>query len=99
VRLDYLRPATAGSHGDDRLRVAGSKGVVEYQAGKLTLMTGTKKPHVVTDFPQHAPLFVDFLDFVFNGKKPMLSAEECLRMTEIMLKTRDAADERRVVKL
>ena len=99
VRLDYLRPKGAETHGDDRLRVAGSKGVVEFKQDELTLITDTKKPHRVTELPQHAPLFVDFLDWVYNGKKPMLTAEECLRMTEIMLKTRDAADQKRVVAL
>jgi predicted dehydrogenase len=99
VRLDYLRPEAAGSHGDDRLRVAGSDGVVEQQQGEVTLITDRKKPHRVTDLPQHAPLFVDFLDAVYNGAKPLLTAEEALRVTEIMLKTRDAADEGRVVRL
>jgi predicted dehydrogenase len=99
VRLDYLRPEAAGSHGDDRLRVAGAHGVVEHQQGEVTLITGSKKPHRVTDLPQHAPLFVDFLDAVYNNAKPLLTAEECLRVTEIMLKTRDAADQRRVVQL
>jgi predicted dehydrogenase len=73
--------------------------VVEHQQGEVTLITGSKKPHRVTDLPQHAPLFVDFLDAVYNNAKPLLTAEECLRVTEIMLKTRDAADQRRVVQL
>jgi predicted dehydrogenase len=62
VRLDYLRPEAAGSHGDDRLRVAGSDGVVEYQQGEVTLITDSKKPHRVTELPEHTPLFVDFLE-------------------------------------
>jgi predicted dehydrogenase len=99
VRLDYLRPEAAGSHGDDRLRVAGTDGVVEQQQGEVTLITDTKKPHRVTDLPQHTPLFVDFLDSVYNGAKPLLTAEESLRVTEIMLKTRDAADQGKIVKL
>jgi hypothetical protein len=61
------------------------------------LITDSRKPHRITELPQHAPLFVDFLDSVYNGTQPLLATEECLRVTEIMLKTRDAADERRVV--
>jgi predicted dehydrogenase len=99
VRIDYLRPAAAGSHGDDRLRIAGAEGVVEIQQGEVTLITASQKPHRVTDLPRHTPLFVDFLDAIYNGAKPLLTTEECLRVTEIMLKTRDAADQRRVVKL
>jgi predicted dehydrogenase len=97
VRLDYLRPQAAGSHGDDRLRVAGADGVVECMHEEITLITDKQERRRVTALPQHAPLFVDFLDAVYNGAKPLLTAEECLRVTEIMLKTRDAADERRVV--
>jgi predicted dehydrogenase len=99
VRLDYLRPAAAAGHGDDRLRIAGAGGVVEYQQGEVTLITGARKLHRVTELPQHTPLFVDFLDAIYNGAQPLLTTEECLRVTEIMLKTRDAADQRRVVQL
>jgi predicted dehydrogenase len=97
IRLDYLRPEAAGSHGDDRLRVAGSDGVVECQNEQVTLITDAREPHRITALPQHAPLFVDFLDSVYNGTKPLLTAEECLRVTEILLKTRDAADQRQVI--
>lgn len=97
VRLDYLRPEAAGSHGDDRLRVAGTDGVVECLHEQVTLITDKREPHRVTALPTHVPLFVDFLDAVYNGAKPLLTAEECIRVTEIMIKTRQAADERRVV--
>ena len=40
LRVDYFRPETAPTHGDDRLRLAGTKGIVEYQASTgVTLMT------------------------------------------------------------
>lgn len=35
---DYLRPDSAGTHGDDRVRVAGTKGVIEAVAGRVTLI-------------------------------------------------------------
>ena len=50
LRMDYLRPETAPTHGDDRLRVVGIKGVVEYQGGTLSLMTASSKPRNVTEW-------------------------------------------------
>jgi predicted dehydrogenase len=99
IRLDYLRPATAPSHGDDRLRVIGAQGVVEYQQGEVTLITGAKKPHAVTERPEHPPLLADFLDHVFNGRQPLLTQKEVFRVTEIVLRSREAADHGRVVKI
>ena len=92
VRLDYLRPEAAGSHGDDRIRVAGSDGVVEYQGGRVTLVTDGKAPHEVTDFPRPPSLFANFLDHVFNGAAPLLTVADVFRVTEIVLRSREAAD-------
>ena len=32
VTLDYLRPAAAPTHADERLRIAGSRGIYQHQA-------------------------------------------------------------------
>ena len=56
LRMDYLRPETAPTHGDDRLRLAGTRGVLEYQAATgLTLVTAKEKPRVITDLPPRSP--------------------------------------------
>ena len=99
VRLDYLRPEAGSSHGDDRLRIAGTDGVVEYLGGKVTLMTDAKPLHEVTDRPEAPPLFADFLNHVFNKTTPMLTQDELFRVTEIVLRSREAADGGRVVKI
>ena len=99
LRMDYLRPETAPTHGDDRLRIAGTKGVIEYQGGTLTLITATKKPHAITDLPRHPPLFVDFLDSLYNGKKHLIPLEDIYRVTEIVLRSREAAETNRIVRL
>src|SRR5205085_2635356 len=63
LHMDYLRPETAPTHGDDRLRLAGTKGVVEYQESTgVTLVTEKEKPRLVTDLPPGGSLFLDFLD-------------------------------------
>ena len=99
IRLDYLRPAAGPSHGDDRVRIAGSKGIVEHQGESVTLITDKKAPHEVTERPEHPPLFADFLDSVFNGTKHMLPLEDIFRVTEIVLRSCEAADQGRLVKI
>lgn len=37
--IDYMRPAGASSHGDDRLRAVGENGVIEIAQGKVELIT------------------------------------------------------------
>ena len=43
VTLDYLRPASAPTHADERLRIAGTRGVVETALveHKVTIITET----------------------------------------------------------
>jgi predicted dehydrogenase len=100
VRLDYLRPATAPTHGDDRLRIAGTEGVVEYQdLSGLTLVNRESKPAQVRDLPAAGSLFGDFLDAVYNGRQPLLTPGEIFRVNEIVLKARDAAESHTLARL
>lgn len=98
ARLDYLRPQTALSHGDDRLRIAGSNGVIEVQAGELTLITASKKPLTVAP-GSGSNLFVDFVQAVRNNRPVPVPAEDCLYITEVVLKARDAADQAKMIEL
>jgi predicted dehydrogenase len=99
LHMDYLRPETAPTHGDDRLRVAGTKGVIEFQeTGGLTLVTDREKLHTVTPLPENRNLFVDFLDAVYNGKPAGLPLEDIYRVNEIVLGARESAETGKVVK-
>lgn len=98
LRMDYLRTENAPTHGDDRLRLAGTKGVVEYQeATGVTLMTTDQKPHVVTTLPPKGSLFTDWLNEVYNGKPSMISLADIYRVTEITIGAQEAADKGTVV--
>ena len=92
LRMDYLRPATASGHGDDRLRVGGSRGIVEYQESTgVTLMTGKSAPEVIRDLPRQQSVFLDFLQSVYQGTKPALSWPEIVRANEVTLAAHTAA--------
>ncbi|MBN2328820.1 MAG: hypothetical protein JXR73_16895, partial [Candidatus Omnitrophica bacterium] len=90
-RLDYCRPEIAPSWGDDRLRIAGLDGVVEVMQNKITLITKDKQPHEVPPSESIAP-FQNFLDSIEGRAEPILSSDDCFRITEVVLKLRDAAD-------
>jgi predicted dehydrogenase len=99
LRMDYFRPETAPTHGDDRLRLAGLKGIAEYQPGTgVTVMSGNRKPEVIRDLPQGRHVFVDFLESVYSGKTAALSAEDIFRVNEIVLIARDAGDRGQILK-
>jgi predicted dehydrogenase len=100
VRLDYLRPASAATHGDDRVRIAGTKGVIEYREGDgLTLVTDLVPSRRITDLPPAKLLFVDFLDSLYQGNPHLIERDDVFRVTEIVLKAREAAESGRVVRL
>ncbi|MCX6632848.1 MAG: Gfo/Idh/MocA family oxidoreductase [Candidatus Solibacter sp.] len=98
LHMDYLRPATASGHGDDRLRVSGSRGIVEYQESTgVTLMTDKSAPEAVRDLPRRQSVFVDFLQSVYQGAKPALSWPEIVRANEATLAAHTAAEQHRFV--
>ena len=99
-RLDYLLPETFATHGDDRLRIAGTEGVIEVQqAWKHISLTTTKKTTYSIDPGPDENLFLDFLHDVKEGRPCGMSRDDAFSMTELVLKIRDAADGRRMVEL
>ena len=89
LRMDYLRPQTASTHGDDRLRLAVTKGVAEYMAATgATLVSNTRKHTVISDLPEKGSLFTEFLDWVYNNKPMSLSWKDIYRGYQIVLGAR-----------
>ncbi len=100
LRMDYLRPDTAASHGDDRLRLAGTKGVAEYQAATgVTLVSSSRKPETIQDLPPQGSVFLDYLQYVYNHAAPTLTLADIYRVCEIVLGARDSVESGRPVRL
>lgn len=100
IRLDYLRPSTTATHGDDCLRIAGSKGIIETRGdvATISLLTSDKEPQTIK--PDKATnLFVEFLAALDASKPLPIPTEDCIRATEIVLLGHQAAEERAVVKI
>jgi predicted dehydrogenase len=100
IRLDYLRPSTTTTHGDDCLRIAGSRGIIETRGdvATISLLSAKKEPQTIQpDKPTN--LFVEFLA-ALDAEKPLpIPTEDCLRSTEIVLLGRQAAEEQTVLKI
>jgi hypothetical protein len=98
--MDYLRPESAPTHGDDRLRLAGTKGIIEYQASTgVTLVSGERPPEIIKELPEEKSLFTDFLESIYLGKVPRLTETDVFRVNEIVLLARESADHHRIVRL
>ncbi len=90
MTLDYYRPATAPTHGDDRIRCVGTEGIVEVRGGKIYLMNGDG---VRVIEPTTAPeLLSSFLD-----GRDVISTEEILYLTRVALLARESADTKKTV--
>ena len=76
------------------------EGIIEYQAlSGLTLITEDQPLQKITDLPPTKPLFMDFVEMLRTGKPHYIMMEDIFRVTEIVLKTRSAAEEQRIVSL
>jgi len=89
--FDYFRPQAAPTHGEDRLRVAGDKGVVEVASGEATLCTYASPQRPI---PKDKPvsIFQEFIRHIETGSPMRMSAEEAFALSELCLRTREAAD-------
>jgi predicted dehydrogenase len=100
LRMDYLRPEAAPTHGDDRLRLAGLNGVVEFEERTgVTLMTHKQSPKRMSELPAAGSVFVDFLESVYAGKPSELPLAEILRISEIVIGAEQSAREHRIIQL
>ena len=99
LNIDFLRPEAAPSHGDDRLRIAGTTGVVEIRDGgtRVELIDATGARDI--PLPESKPFFSDFVAELRGEGKHILGPEEPFEMSRVALLARDAAETGRVIEL
>lgn len=92
VNVDYLRPLASPSHGDDRIRVAGDKGVIEVFEDRFVLINenGVKEYR-----PSDAPC----LAYDFLLKREELSMDDVFMLTRVSLLARESADKKQTINL
>jgi len=92
VHADYLRPAKAATHGDDRLRVVGARGVLEVRDNRCLLITETQAEQDITARTPPIAAHDALLAAALGKEQDLYSTQHSLEMARILLKTRDAAD-------
>jgi len=92
VEVDYLRPASAPTHGDVSLRVAGAEGVLEVKPGSCTLTTNSKPPEEIAPPSMPQPAWQEFLDVATGKSSDRFGTTHSLEIAELMLMIRDIAD-------
>ncbi len=98
VGIDYLRPEAAPSHGDDRVRIAGSEGVIEVLGGEvvLTRAGGDGDERLAAECDRQ--IFPDFVAAAAGKLQPLLGPEDAIEMTQACLLARESADSGRIVR-
>lgn len=97
VSIDYLRPQTALTHDDDRVRIVGSEGIVEVAGSNVYIIN--KKTNGVEQLSLESPgqIFNDFVSEIKGKGKCLVSAQDSFIATEACLKARLSADTKKVV--
>ncbi|MGM9536914.1 MAG: Gfo/Idh/MocA family protein [Candidatus Onthomonas sp.] len=92
VSADYLRPMHAPTHGDDRIRVAGTAGVLEVREEQVWLINEThdgSRPEPLRETPL---IFEDFIHTIEGRGLGLLNTEESFADSRLALLARESAD-------
>lgn len=100
MHMDYLRPKAAPTHGDDRMRIAGSRGVIEVRDGRCVLITPEEAPHDIGGGPvDHKLIALEIIETLRGRGKGVFGNAESLYIGDVLLRAREAADTARAVKI
>ncbi len=92
ANIDYYRPAGAPSHGDDRVRCVGEKGIIEVTDDRVSLLNADGAfSYSFTEAPDPLELFLEHKD--------VISPQEIFHITAAALCAREAADSGRQVNI
>jgi predicted dehydrogenase len=97
VSIDVFRPASAKTHGDDWIRVVGTKGVIEARPDGVNLINDTHDGTQPIPADCDRDVFQDFVEQI-DGKRPgLINAQQTFALTEACLLARQSADDGGVV--
>lgn len=96
VSFDYLRPDAAATHGDDWIRVVGSRGVIEanLDRGCCRLVSETRPEHELA-LPAPESYYASFVNGLSQGPPPA-EMRRAFMLSHVCLCAADAADQRSV---
>lgn len=95
---DFLRPEKAPTHGDDRLRIAGTDGLVEVIDGRCVLLGNHEEPRVLAESAEASEsVAAKFVNTLRGDGDGTFSTAETLRVAGCLLAAREAVDSGREI--
>lgn len=95
--MDFLRPDSAPTHGDDRIRVVGTRGIVEVADGEVTLIDSQGKRKIDQFSKPELDIFPSFIASILGEGDCLTNAKETFALTRACLKAQQAADEHKII--
>ena len=96
MTCDYYRPGGAPTHGDDRIRIVGTQGIIEVMNDKCTLIDLNGQRDLPCTSPHNC--FEDFVRLTQNEPDIILSSEDSLYATKVALQVCSSADTESLVR-
>jgi len=95
--MDFLRPDSAPTHGDDRIRVVGTLGILEVTEGEVTLIDSQGKQKLDKLCKPELEIFPSFIACIKGEGGCLTNAAETFALTRACLKAQQAADEQKII--
>lgn len=99
VSIDYLRPSMASSHDDDRIRIVGTKGVLEVREKNVLLLNDHRSAMHALDLLPERSIFASFVDQIQGTGECIVSDADAFNVSYASLMARQSADEKRTLAL
>lgn len=94
--MEFLRPDAAPTWGDDRIRLAGTGGVLEIRDDKIYLIDKDGNREIDPE-DSGIMIFSDFMEELSGGKPALVTTEETIELTNACLKAQEAADTGKII--
>lgn len=98
VSADVMRPSSAPTHDDDRLRLVGSEGILEVRGGHVYVIDG-KGERELSPVHTEKELFEEFMLEILGDGKCRVSAEDAFSATRTALAARESQDTGKTVRI
>jgi predicted dehydrogenase len=91
VNLDYLRPESAQTHGDDRIRITGEKGIIEVMNQKVEVMA--EETLLIDAFENQPNIFDHFVESINGDAKYRVSEADAFKLAELCISAEKMANQ------
>ncbi len=95
--LDFLRPDAAPTHDDDRIRIVGTKGVIEVAEASVTLIGSQGEQKIEKLNRPELQIFPSFVASIKGKGGCLTDAKETFALTRACLNAQLAADQQKIV--